>query len=177
MDAGHITNTATVTGHPPTGPPVTGTGPRPPSTRGPESRASTSSNRRSRPQYAEPGETIHYTYTVTNTGNVTLHHVTLTDDRLGTITCPATRLAPGASTTCRATHVTTTADLDAGHITNTATATGHPPTGPPVTGTDRATVRAIRNPGIQLEKTAFPTQYAEPGETIHYTYTSPTPAT
>ena len=45
--------------------------------------------------YAESGETIHYTYMVTNTGNVTLHHITVTDDRLGTITCPATTLAPG----------------------------------------------------------------------------------
>ena len=169
VDAGHITNKATVTGHPPTGPPVTGT-----------DRATVHAIRNPGIQlektafpteYAEPGETIHYTYAVTNTGNVTLHHVTLTDDRLGTITCPATRLAPGASTTCQATHVTTTADVNAGHITNTATATGDPPTGPPVTGTDRATVRAIRNPGIQLEKTAFPTEYAEPGETIHYTYT------
>ena len=169
VDAGHITNTATATGHPPTGPPVTGT-----------DRATVHAIRNPGIQlektafptdYAEPGETITYTYTVTNTGNVTLHAITLRDDRLGTITCPATTLAPAASTTCHATHLTTTADVDAGHITNTATVTGHPPTGPPVTGTDRATVHAIQNPGIQLEKTAFPTDYAEPGETIHYTYT------
>ena len=121
-------------------------------------------------EYSAAGEIITYTYAVTNTGNVTLHDVTLTDDRLGTITCPATTLAPARPRPASATHLTTTADVDAGHITNTATATGDPPTGHPVTGTDRATVHAIQNPGIQLEKTAFPTHYAESGETIHYTY-------
>ena len=121
--------------------------------------------------YAEPGEAIDYTYTVTNTGNVTLHDITLTDNPLGPITCPATTLAPAASTTCQATHVTTGADVDAGHITNTATVTGDPPTGPPVTGTDQATVHAIQKPGIQLEKTASPATYKGAGETITYTYT------
>ena len=121
--------------------------------------------------YAEPGETIHYTYTVANTGNVTLHDVRLTDDRLGPIICPATTLTPGASTTCVAIYVTAAADVDAGRISNTALVAGHPPTGPPVADTDRETVHAIQTPGIQLAKTAFPTEYAEPGETIHYTYT------
>ena len=168
VDAGHITNTATVTGHPPTGPPVT-------------DGAEAIIDARQAPgihllksafpaDYARPGETIHYTYTVTNTGNVTLHDLWLTDDRLGAITCPATTLAPGASTTCHATHVTTTADVDAGHITNTATVTGHPPTGPAVTSTHRATVHAIQKPGIQLEKTAFPATYSGAGQEITYTY-------
>jgi hypothetical protein len=170
VDAGHVTNTAKATGTTPndddvTSPPAdaTVTAIRTPAIHLAKSAFPA--------EYAEPGETITYTYTVANTGNVTLHHVTLTDDRLGTITCPETTLDPGHSTTCQATRVTTTADVDTGHITNAATATGHPPTGRPVTGTDRATVHAIRTPGIQLEKTAFPTDYAEPGETITYTYT------
>ena len=33
--------------------------------------------------YDAPGTAITYTYTVVNTGDVTLHDVTLTDDRLG----------------------------------------------------------------------------------------------
>ena len=106
---------------------------------------------------------------MTNTGNVTLHDITLTDDPLGTITCPETTLAPGASTTCPPTHVTTRADVDAGHIANTANVTGHPPTGPPVTDTDRVAVRAIQQPGIQLEKSASPAPTARPGRR------SPTP--
>ena len=87
---------------------------------------------------------------VTNTGNVTLYRITLHDDRLGTITCPATTLSPGASTTCPATHVTTWADVDAGHITNTATATGDPPNGPPVTDSDEETVTLIALPCVPV---------------------------
>ena len=49
-----------------------------------------------------PGEKITYTYTVTNSGNVTLHDVRLTDDRLAAVTCPDTVLAPGESMTCQA---------------------------------------------------------------------------
>jgi hypothetical protein len=173
VDAGHVTNTAKATGTTPndddvTSPPAdaTVTAIRTPAIHLAKSAFPA--------EYAEPGETITYTYTVANTGNVTLHHVTLTDDRLGTITCPETTLDPGHSTTCQATRVTTTADVDTGHITNAATATGHPPTGRPVTGTDRATVHAIHpldTPAIQLEKTASAGTYSGAGEQITYTYT------
>ena len=44
--------------------------------------------------------------------NVTLHDVTLADDRLGAVTCLTTNLAPGQSTTCTAAHLTTQADVD-----------------------------------------------------------------
>ena len=58
--------------------------------------------------------------------------MTVTDPMpgLSAIACPATTLAPGASETCTATYTTTQADVDAGSITNTGTATGTPPTGP-----------------------------------------------
>ncbi|MBU1050026.1 DUF11 domain-containing protein, partial [Candidatus Bipolaricaulota bacterium] len=60
------------------------------------------------------GNTITYTYDVTNTGNVTLSNITLSDDILGPISLAATTLAPGISTTGSATHVVTQADVDAG---------------------------------------------------------------
>ena len=47
--------------------------------------------------YDHVGDTLTYSYLVTNTGNVTLTApVTVTDDR-ATVTCPPTLLAPGAS--------------------------------------------------------------------------------
>ena len=68
---------------------------------------------------------IAYEYTVTNSGDVTLAGtLAVADDRV-TVTCdPASvTLAPGESATCSASHSVTQADLDAGSVTNTATAT------------------------------------------------------
>ena len=75
------------------------------------------------------GDTIAYTFLVTNTGNVTLTAVGVTDPKVGTVSCPLTTLAPGASTTCTATYALTQADVNAGVVNNTATATGTPPAG------------------------------------------------
>src|SRR5262249_54675795 len=59
--------------------------------------------------YNAVGQVITYTYKITNTGNVTLTGpFTITDDKEGTISpCGNGPLAPGASTTCTATHTIT----------------------------------------------------------------------
>jgi uncharacterized repeat protein (TIGR01451 family) len=85
------------------------------------------------------GSPLLFTYTVTNTGNLVLTHVTVTDSVLGDISCPENTLAIGASMTC-------TADggaARAGHQVNTATVTGRPPVGRPVTATDSANYRGV----------------------------------
>ncbi|MCW5521242.1 DUF11 domain-containing protein, partial [Aureitalea sp. L0-47] len=84
---------------------------------------------------AAPGDTITYAFTVTNTGNVTLSNVVVTDPLVTMAGGPIVSLAPGASdsTTFTATYVITQADIDAGQFTNQATATGTPPSGPDVT--------------------------------------------
>ncbi|GAA2098624.1 hypothetical protein GCM10009801_69800 [Streptomyces albiaxialis] len=69
------------------------------------------------------GDSVPYSYTVTNTGNTELDDVTVVDDRLGPISCPQTTLAPGAHMTCTGTGTVTAADAERGHVTNTATAT------------------------------------------------------
>ncbi len=84
------------------------------------------------------GDTIDYAFLVTNTGNVTLDPVTVDDPKVGTVLCPVTTLAPGASTTCTATYALTQADVDAGVVDNSATAYGNPPGGDPASTADDA---------------------------------------
>ncbi len=84
---------------------------------------------------ADAGDTITYSFAVTNLGNVTLTSVGVTDPKVPSISCISTTLAPGASTTCTAAapYVLTLADVNAGSVQNQATASGTPPTGAPVT--------------------------------------------
>ena len=130
--------------------------------------------------YAAVGDVLHYSYLVTNTGNVTLTGpFTVTDDRSTDETCPATAtLAPGASITCTATYTITQADLDAGSVTNIASAHGTFGGNPVTSPTDTETVGATLTPAIQLLKTGTldlsvvpPAGVANPGDTIIYTFT------
>ena len=75
--------------------------------------------------YDELGDVITYTYQITNSGNSTLFGpFTVDDDILGALTnCASGPLAPAAVVTCAATHTVDAADLDAGSITNVASAT------------------------------------------------------
>ncbi|MFV7236987.1 gliding motility-associated C-terminal domain-containing protein, partial [Flavobacterium sp. ZB4R12] len=85
-----------------------------------------------------PGDTVTYAFVVTNTGNVPLTNVTITDPLPGLVISggPIT-LAVGASdsTTFTATYEITQVDIDAGAVYNLATATGTPPSGPDVNHT------------------------------------------
>ena len=67
-------------------------------------------------------------------------------------------------------HVTTAADVKAGHITNAATVKGKAPDGKVVDASDTATVTFIPAPGISLAKSAEPDTFGKPGQTITYTY-------
>ncbi len=68
------------------------------------------------------------------------------------MTCATTTLAPGATTTCTKTYTLTQADVDAGHVANTATAAGTPPTGSPVTATDDTDSPITAGPAITLDQ-------------------------
>jgi Bacterial Ig domain len=73
--------------------------------------------------YGSVGQTITYSYGVTNSGNITLSGtLSIADDKLGTIACGAVTLAPGAATTCSKSYTTVQGDIDARAITNTASA-------------------------------------------------------
>ena len=117
-----------------------------------------------------PGDTLTYSFLVTNTGNVTLSDVTVTDPHTGlsAISCPATVLAPAASMTCTATYVVTTGDFNAGIIVNTATVVGTAPDGRKVDDKDsaelpvprgRIIVRKVTNPQGDAQSFSFTSSF------------------
>jgi hypothetical protein len=77
--------------------------------------------------YTDEGQTITYTYNVTNSGQVALNApINVTDDKFGTIIIQSTGvLSPGQSVTGPAvTYKITDKDIDRRSVTNLATATG-----------------------------------------------------
>ena len=129
--------------------------------------------------------TIEYSFSVTNTGNVTLANVVITDPGVTIFGGPIASLAPGVTdaTTYTASYVITQQDIDAGLYSNQATATGTSPVGVDVTdlsGTsitnDTPTVTILcQNDSIALIKTAVfndanGNDCADVNETITYSF-------
>jgi uncharacterized repeat protein (TIGR01451 family) len=77
------------------------------------------------------GSAVTWTYIVTNTGNVTLTNLSVTDNKVAGVSCPATSLIAGASMTCSASG---TAIL--GQYTNIGKVYGTPPVGSQVTASN-----------------------------------------
>ncbi|MCB8925923.1 MAG: DUF11 domain-containing protein [Ardenticatenaceae bacterium] len=101
-------------------------------------------------------DVLTYTFTTTNTGNVTLNGVTIVDPLpgLSVLSCDQTQpatLAVGGTLTCTATYIVMQADVDAGAVNNTATADSDQ-TGP---DTDSETVSVPQNPALVLDKALF----------------------
>ncbi|WP_050370621.1 DUF7507 domain-containing protein [Streptomyces acidiscabies] len=180
VDAGQLANSATVTGEPPLGgDPVTsppGTSKVPADVK-PGLKVVKSADK----VKLVLGETITYSFVVTNTGNVTMKEVAVQEGEftgsgmLSEVSCPdgVKSLAPGVSVTCTATYVVTQDDVDAGKISNSATVTGVPPTGPntPVTSPPgTTTVPTDLKPGLSVEKSASPDRSVKAGETITYSF-------
>jgi gliding motility-associated-like protein/uncharacterized repeat protein (TIGR01451 family) len=133
------------------------------------------------------GDEIIYAFTVTNTGNVTLSNIDVTDPLVTMVGGPIASLAPGASdaVTFTASYIITQGDIDAGMFENQATATGTPPSGSDVSDLsdfeditlDRPTVVEICNdPSIALIKVGTfidgnGNDCADPGESIEYAFT------
>ena len=96
------------------------------------------------------GDTIKYTITVVNTGNVTLDNIEIADSLVnfsdgGRLERP---LAPGATATLSYDYTVTAADVAAGEIVNVATVTGSDPDNKTTTNEDEITVTTEDdNPG------------------------------
>ena len=125
--------------------------------------------------YAATGVQLVYSYDLTNTGNVTLNAVSVTDNKVA-VTCPVTTLAPGATTTCTsAAYPTTQADINAGSVVNVATAnaTAAGTNAVVVSNGDTVSVPAVQKPALTLTKTApivAALDYTV-GQVVSYSYT------
>jgi len=115
------------------------------------------------------GDTVGYTITVTNNGDIALAGVNVTDANATLGTCsvalPAT-LAVGASITCAATHVVTDADFKAGHVDNTAVASST--TGSLNRSSNVVTVPLSPVAGISIVKTLNGAAPSKIGNVITY---------
>ena len=125
--------------------------------------------------YNTVGQVVTYTLTATNTGNVTLHNVTVSDTPALTgfscsPTIPVATLVPGASITCTGTHAITQADLDAGTFLDTGHATSTEAAAPDAPDT----IQGTKSPVLALTKTDSlnPATYDTVGQVVTYTLTA-----
>ena len=126
---------------------------------------------------AHAGDTVRYEFEATNTGNVSLSGVTVTEGAftgtgtLSPVTCDTNALAAGQKALCAATYTLTQADVDAGRITNAATATGTAARGANPTADATVTTPVAPAPALTLVKTAGTEKITAAGQTVDYTFT------
>ena len=116
------------------------------------------------------GDLLSYEYVVTNSGNVTLTQaITVTDDRIAVVNCPALPaggLAPNATITCTATDTVTQADLNAGSVTNIASATDGITSSEDVS----AVVEGTQTNGLEIDKLALDNDFTAVDDVLSYNY-------
>ncbi|MDA3001915.1 MAG: choice-of-anchor K domain-containing protein [Actinomycetota bacterium] len=145
-------------------------------------------------QVTAAGQSVTYTYTLTNNGAEPLgpDQFTVTDDKINSGTAfncgpAATTLAVAGTVSCTAAYTVTAADITAGSIVNKASASGggvtspmvsatvtvvSPPVVPPIFVPSPGTpVLPAATPSLNLTKTASPDTFFATGEVITYTYT------
>lgn len=180
IEAGEVTNIAQATGEPefgtlgPLTADVTITGP----TLNP---AMTLEKTTTASGFSAVGDVIDYSFTVTNTGNVTLSDVAVTDPLIPTLSCSTTALLPAdAGTnvlTCSGSYTVTQDDIDdfinAGQtLDNIATLNATDSEGNAMTPvTDDVSLNGpAATPTFTITKTPTPTTYAAAGEIISYDF-------
>ncbi|MFT4299604.1 MAG: hypothetical protein QM597_08225 [Aeromicrobium sp.] len=127
---------------------------------------------------ADAGETISYSFEVSNTGNLTITDVSVADERVSGLDPTGFTLEPGENQTVTADPYTVTeADVLAGDIHNSATATGTSSGGDPVESPESTTTTPTPpvTPKLLIEKTAVlddadESGTADAGETITYSF-------
>jgi large repetitive protein len=125
------------------------------------------------------GDVISYIYVVTNAGTEPMAGPVQVNDNIALVTCPDlttvgnqdNTLDPGESITCNGAYSLTQAALDAGSVTNVATASVAGGTIVSVpSGITVNLTGATPGKSLGLTKTANPLTYSQAGQTITYTY-------
>ena len=117
------------------------------------------------------GDTITYTVTAQNDGNISMKNVVVTDELLGQ-TWNVDVLEPMQTVTFTQDYVVTQADSNRGYVTNVATATAETddPDNPTPGGDDEVTTPVeTQTPSLVITKTANITAGAVAGDVITYT--------
>ncbi|MGW4029316.1 DUF7507 domain-containing protein [Streptomyces sp. NPDC004838] len=126
------------------------------------------------PNFSAAGQTINYTFTVTNDGRVPLSNISVTDNGPGapTVNCPVGPVEPGDSVDCTAEYTTKSSDVTAGNITDTGTVTATAPDGESADDTSNEVIIPFVPPtevDLEADKTGPAT--VGPGGTVTYTIT------
>src|SRR5439155_147811 len=130
--------------------------------------------------YDHVGQVVTYTLTATNTGNTTLHAVTVSDSPvLAGFSCKVratmlphsiASLTPGASIVCTGTHSITQGDLDAGKFDDTASASSTEATATDANDEILASQTKTLHPSPTRRSTAL--FYDHVGQVVTYTLTA-----
>ena len=117
--------------------------------------------------FTASGQTLHYSYLVTNTGSGTLTSIAVQDNLISGVSCPDSSLAAGAHETCTGSYTTTSGDVSNGSVTNTATASGNDSNGNPVTSGPSSVTVPFSGLTIVKSTTSI---FTASGQTLHYSY-------
>jgi uncharacterized repeat protein (TIGR01451 family) len=124
--------------------------------------------------YSFVGDELTYSFDVENTGDFDVTNVTIDDDLIDTVTCPAgaANLAVGATVTCTATYAATADDITATSIVNTATASATYAGDATVTSAESTATAtyAAPIPDLDLTKSADVTTFSGADQTITYSF-------
>jgi len=119
---------------------------------------------------SKAGDVITYTLTVTNTGNVTLTNVQVTDPLTGLDQNVGT-LIPGQSVQRTTSYTVKQSDVDAGFVLNKALTSGDSPVGEDPKDDTEETTTIVRSSDIQITKDADVSGVENEGQVINYTIT------
>jgi uncharacterized repeat protein (TIGR01451 family)/gliding motility-associated-like protein len=122
--------------------------------------------------FVNAGDELQYGFTITNTGNVTLYNVTVSDPLASVAGTTIPELAPAAvdNTSFTGSYVVTQADIDVGYFTNIASVAGTALNDAVASDTDTLTVAAIKAPAFEFTKTSTtdPNTFTEIGDELTY---------